>query len=226
MPRRRASICRVRRALAVLLALSALVSTGCSSSTDRSAPAKDGAFNPQAPLDSFPGAQPQETVLGLWRLIQIGMLPVLPAGYDQRVIDAVGSEDIIDTLALQRTNVAALRPKVVSVKTVAGGHTLVIVDARDAKGKGGQYAFLLGREGDRWRIRYDSLLGESLGPTKQAKVKAESRLPPARAEREAARAASEVTRRFRTLFGPPPRLPVSQRERRADRAQPAPTPRG
>jgi hypothetical protein len=139
----------------------AIGATGCSSTANKNAPAPKPGFDPSAPLTNYPSTDPGNTVLGYWRLLQIGAYTGAIKGYDHRVVDAVGATDFLQVLSDQRSGVALLKPTVLSTDQVPGGK-IVVVSARNSHNERGTYSFELRKIHERWFIVYDSLVGESI----------------------------------------------------------------
>lgn len=143
-----------------LAALSLLA--GCGTSGESGRAEKAGSFDPSAPWANFPSTEPSATILSYWRLIQIGAYPAALSGYDPGVVQTVGAKALLEVLALQRSGIATLKPKVIAERSVDGGK-VVAVEARNSAGNGGVYSFAVRRRDDgRWVIVYESLMGDSM----------------------------------------------------------------
>lgn len=151
--------------------------------------------------DSLPPvSQAEGVVLRWWRGIQVGSTPTSILYYHPRVISTLGQDEITGALASQRPALAAMRPSVQSSLDTPLG---VEVTVRATGAEGGApiyYSVILERAGSSWRILYDSLLGDAIGPFVQARE--QRRLAPQAKEPVAAavQAGEDATLEFRNLF--------------------------
>jgi hypothetical protein len=151
-------------------------------------------------------------VLRLWRLVQIGSLPVAVAQYDPRVVETLGARDMAGALARQQSKLALVSPKIVSSEPTDMG-TLVIANA-EARGRAvGRFSFLVGRTRAGWRIRYDTLLAESLAAYVQDRMTRASGTAK-RSPRAAAQAGQRALEAYRVVFASGPLEGSSRREGR------------
>jgi hypothetical protein len=202
--------------LATALALAAGV-IGCGASAKTSTvPPGLGALPPDK------RAGPEGTVFRLWRKVQVRSYQTAALEYDKRVLDALGTRDVIGALSMQQLALSVTTPKVISTNRTPVG-TLVIVNAMSKGRATGRYSFLVGRRAGKWKVRYDTLLGEMLGAYVQKRVQ-QKIAPNAKEPAPQAGAAGErASTTYRELFAPKPLAPTgSASTGRPRRGTPAP----
>jgi len=143
-------------------------------------------------------------VLRLWRLVQTGSLPVAVAQYDPKVVETLGARDMAGALARQQHELALLSPQIVSSEPTELGK-LVIANA-EARGRPvGRFSFLVGRTRAGWRVRYDTLLAESLPAYVEDRVRRQAgSSTKERSPRQAAEAGQRALEDFRGVFASGP----------------------
>jgi hypothetical protein len=178
----------------VLLLLSA--APGCSGKSTNQSPA-ERALVTKAEITRAADS-PLGTVLRLWRSVQVGDVPSAAGFYDPRVRRALGFNNVVGALARQRSTLALLRPRVVSVSRTPLGSEVIVAATSGGSGVGTQ-SFLLRHGQEGWRVAYDTLLGDALPgyvqSEAQRRIAPESDLSPA-----AIRAGERANGVYRTLF--------------------------
>jgi hypothetical protein len=155
-------------------------------------------------------AGPEGTVFRLWRMVQVRSYQTAALQYDRRVLDAFGTRDVIGALALQQLALSVTTPKVISTDRTRVG-TLVIVNAMSKGRATGRYSFLLGRRGGKWKVRFDTLLGDVLGAYVQGRVQRTIDPNAKEPSQVAAAAGTRASTTYRNLFAPRPLAPSGSR---------------
>jgi hypothetical protein len=153
------------------------------------------------PLATNKRSGPEGTVFRLWRMIQVRSYQVAALEYDERVLDALGTDTVIGALEMQQMSLAVTAPKVIAADRTPLG-VLVIVNAMSKGRPVGRYSFLLGRKGGSWKLRYDTLLGDTLPAYVQQRV--QRRIDPNadQPSQRAAAAGQRAAKTYRDLFAP------------------------
>jgi hypothetical protein len=107
-------------------------------------------------IDRVRERSPEHTVMEVWFWAQWGSpLNIVPL-YDERVLDSVGLERLAGAYAFRRAELLRGPPKIAFVRRASFG-TVVGVTAAE-----GQESFILRRQGDTWRVVYDTVLERGL----------------------------------------------------------------
>jgi hypothetical protein len=164
---------------------------------------KDETTRARVPRPSIPEGKagtPEATVLQLFSLLDLQVLPETPALYSGRVTEVLGARQIVDAFESQVPALLPIRVRVVQQKKVDLGQIVVV--RLNLGDRTARYSFILQREGDRWRIVYDTLLADGL--RFQGQLQAQRRIAP-RAEQpspQAVEAGNRAARVYRNLLIP------------------------
>lgn len=132
-------------------------------------------------------------VLELWSDLKAGAVPVAVLAYHPDVTESVGASPLAATLAALQGTVAPYEPRIIDVEPTRVG-SLVLMRAIAKNGPAVEHAYVLRREGRRWRVTYDTLVGrniEALVAREQAALEGDVERPSQRARRAGADAARE-----------------------------------
>ena len=125
-------------------------------------------------------------------------MPAAVGFYDLRVRYALGFANLTAIFADQRASLGVLKPEIVSHVRTKLGDEVVVRALSDGSGVGTQ-SFLLHRGAEGWRVRYDTLVGDTLSSYVEQKI--ENRAPGSSTPSlKAQRAARRYITMYRTLF--------------------------
>jgi hypothetical protein len=108
-------------------------------------------------------------VIRYWQSIQREALPLSLSLYAPRVVDAVGLSNFAGMLAAQRATVRDVRLNIVGIQTAAGGR-LVTAEALPETGAKVDHSFFLRKQGNRWRVLYDTVAAAAIRPYVQDQI--------------------------------------------------------
>lgn len=129
-----------------------------------------------------------------------GAGPALFPVYDSRIPDRVGRGNVLGALQAMSGIIAGAQPVVARRRKTTGGE-LVVVRLLRTEGSDSKYSFLLRRNGQRWKIIYDSLLAQGLQSYVTNRESGGSGTPSPAATRAAARAVTKL--QLATLYQAP-----------------------
>ena len=141
----------------ICLAALLLLLVGCGSGDD-STQRKTGAAAATAPLsprdvDRVREGTPERTVMELWFWAQWGNpINIVPL-YDERVLDSIGFTRLAGGYAFRRTELLRGPPKFAFQRRTGFGTVVGVTTP-----SGAQESFVLRRDGDSWRVVFDTVL--------------------------------------------------------------------
>ncbi len=112
-------------------------------------------------LDEFDAGSAQRSVMTLLFWAQWGNLPAVVEAYDPDVRDALGVSAITSSYSWLRGSLLVSQPRLVSV-TRTGENVFLGLELRSTTGAPQRESFVMHRDGDQWRVRYDTLLDRGI----------------------------------------------------------------
>lgn len=192
----------VVRSLVAAAVLVAIAVSGCGGGDD-GAGESASAQEPVSVLPTDPTAAARQAVrdrdsaatavLELWSDLKTGAVPVAVLAYHPDVTDSVGASPLAAALAALQGTVAPYEARIIDLEATRVG-SLVLVRAVAKNAPAIEHAYLLRREGGRWRVAYDTLVGrniEALVAREQAALEGNVERPSRRARRAGAEAAQQ-----------------------------------
>lgn len=191
------------RSLVAAAVLVSIAVSGCGGGDD-GAGESASAQEPVSVLPTDPTAAAREAardrdsaasaVLELWNDLKTGAVPVAVLAYHPDVTDSVGASPLAAALAALQGTVAPYEARIIDIEPTRVG-SLVLVRAVAKNAPAVEHAYVLRREGGRWRVAYDTLVGrniEALVAREQAALEGN-----VETSRRARRAGAEAARQFR-----------------------------